>query len=240
MYSSPEPGIRTAHGGGCFGSHTTDRHTLTILVMPYVTKKTQKIFWDLLPGQNFSLFFSVFSDAFFVKAFGLFQGKVNFFSRFCNIFLGFCQKKPLFFQVFQDFQVWPYFSRFSRCGGNPAQAGSDLAVEQGRSPLEAEKIQGPFFAPRLRTIETTHHTTKHACTNRTGRATRFQSDKVNCWATKHSFIFAEEAINTFIPSVCNCKGPQKNNCQCTQSRQAALKPACCVHRLYFFSAQKCT
>ncbi len=58
-----------------------------------------------------------FQMLFLLRLLGFFWDKVNFFSLGFAIFFQVFAQTPLFFQVFQ---VWPYFSRFSRCGGNPA------------------------------------------------------------------------------------------------------------------------
>ncbi len=58
-----------------------------------------------------------FPNVFSIEALGLFQCKVNIFFQVLQYFSRFLPQNPLFFQVFQ---VWTCFSRFSRCGGNPA------------------------------------------------------------------------------------------------------------------------
>ncbi len=59
--------------------------------------------WELLLDQYF------FSDVFSVEALWLFQGEVKIFSRFCNIFPGFCPKPPLFSRFSRSGPVFPGF-----------------------------------------------------------------------------------------------------------------------------------
>ncbi len=57
---------------------------------------------------------TVFQILFLLRFLGFFKVRSNVFSRFYNIFVGFCPQNPYFFQVFQ---VWPFFPGFPGAAG---------------------------------------------------------------------------------------------------------------------------